>query len=658
MQPSFRHVATILVLLAGLPASVGTAQAQPTGTGAVPGLVGEIEQLSRIDLLPRYRPHSIVEQISSYDTTGGNNDGFSGLYSFVRREGDHLVLADLKGPGVIERIWTPTPTADTLAFYFDGEQAPRIRLPFDELFSGTKFPFLRPVVGNEVGGYYSYVPIPFASSVKIVFEGEKIMFHQIQYRLYTDGRQVESFPVQWNDAERAALERARARWDQYGHPPRELATRDEQHVLVASLDFDLSPGQKVDLFKSDRGGRIVGIELEPADAFTGQYKDLILRAEWDGEQKPAIWSPVADFFGFAYGAPSEQSLLLGTRNGTSYSYLPMPFDRSATMALRYETRAGTVQPPARGTARVYYTNEVRDPTTEGKLYAVWRREIDPAEGQPYRLLRTRGKGHHVGTMLLAQGLNPGMTLFFEGDDVAVVDGKMRIHGTGSEDAFNGGWYALLDRWDQGVSLPIHGSLAYSLPMARTGGYRFQLSDKVPFEKEYTLTIEHGPEGNAVPVDYTSVAFYYGDTPPADVMEPTEEKRVNPMPRVHVFYPQLMRVSLGGGSTVRFAGDDLILTAENDGMLRLDLGEVPEGTYTLFLSFYNGPDGADFSVWQRQRAVSDWLKTASAAEQYIEHREVGKVTITDQIRTISFRTRSSGDHNELRFNRVMLERVGD
>ena len=99
-----------------------------------------------------------------------------------------------------------------------------------------------------------------------------------------------------------------------------------------------------------------------------------------------------------------------------------------------------------------------------------------------------------------------MTGFFEGDDSTYMDGKMRLHGTGSEDYYNGGWYAMLDRWDRGVSLPLHGSLDYSLPMARTGGYRFYMNDKLSFEREFYMGIEHGPSGNEYPVDYTSVAF--------------------------------------------------------------------------------------------------------------------------------------------------------
>ena len=40
--------------------------------------------------------------------------------------------------------------------------------------------------------YYCYIPIPFKKSLKIVFEGEKIMFHQIQARKLS-GMEVESW---------------------------------------------------------------------------------------------------------------------------------------------------------------------------------------------------------------------------------------------------------------------------------------------------------------------------------------------------------------------------------------------------------------------------------------------------------------------------------
>ena len=221
------------------------------------GMTGELRQLHRPDLLPLFRTGSRVAQVSSYDTTGGNNDGFSGQYSFVRREGDALVLADLKGPGVVQRIWTPTPTERMVSFYFDGEATPRLRLRFIDLFSGEVEPFRKPIVGNEVGGYYSYLPIPYARSLKIVYEGDDIRFHQIQYRTYPAGTRIESFRPALTPDEDHELAAAAAAWSAPGSRPFDVADVDS-----VELNFRIGPGGRGVIFRQDGGGRVVGIEIE------------------------------------------------------------------------------------------------------------------------------------------------------------------------------------------------------------------------------------------------------------------------------------------------------------------------------------------------------------------------------------------------------------
>ena len=89
-------------------------QTQTTSTFD-PSPVGLVE-LGRFDHLPRFRKSIEVGMISSYDRTGGNDDGFSGRYSYLRKERDGLVLAELKGPVVIYRIATPTPSDDIMEF--------------------------------------------------------------------------------------------------------------------------------------------------------------------------------------------------------------------------------------------------------------------------------------------------------------------------------------------------------------------------------------------------------------------------------------------------------------------------------------------------------------------------------------------------------------
>ena len=58
-----------------------------------------IRELNRLDQLAQLKSSVFVGSVSSYDRTGGNDDGFSGKYSFVAKEDGGLVVADLQGPG-------------------------------------------------------------------------------------------------------------------------------------------------------------------------------------------------------------------------------------------------------------------------------------------------------------------------------------------------------------------------------------------------------------------------------------------------------------------------------------------------------------------------------------------------------------------------------
>ncbi len=613
----------------------------------------EVELLKRLDLLPTYRNNQLIEQISSWDRTGGNDDGFSGKYSYIRKENGHLVLAEFEGPGVLNRFWTPTPTEDTLYFYFDGEKTPRLRIKFSDLFSGDVYPFTKPVVGNELGGYYSYIPIPFSKSLKIVFEGENIMFHQIQYR-QMPGVKVESWTGKYNEKEKQLLSEVNAIWADISPTVNSYTSGISSDVKTQEKTFVIQPGEEVTFFDTDLGGRIVGFDIDGGTSFEGLYKDIILSAKWDNEEVEAIYSPIADYFGYSFGNPAMRSILIGRYGTINYSYLPMPYDRSAEMKLIYKKREGANQSPITITSKVYFNNNSRIVKNEGKLYTIWRREV-PEIGEFYTYLDIKGKGHYVGTVNQAQGLRPGMTLFWEGDDTTYVDGKMRIHGTGSEDYYNGGWYALLDRWDRGISMPIHGALDYSLPMARTGAYRFFLSDKMPFEKEIYHGIEHGEVGNNFPVDYSSVAFFYGSEPLKERLEPIEELREVYLPKRHTYYPQLMEITLERGIEVIF-GRGLAISSFGKGAVRIKLNDVPEGKYRVFLNHHETPKGADFQIWQRQERLTEWISTKSDVDSYKENVYVGDIQLTPQTNSITVHVRNNGDSNLFELTLITLERI--
>jgi hypothetical protein len=116
-------------------------------------------------------PTSSFLHVSSYDTTGGNRD---------RHEvavGDSVVLVDVEGPGVIRRMWMTVASRDphylrriSLEMYWDDETEPSVRAPLGDFF-GNGFDrrhYAAVPMGVSSGGFYSYLPMPFARRARIV----------------------------------------------------------------------------------------------------------------------------------------------------------------------------------------------------------------------------------------------------------------------------------------------------------------------------------------------------------------------------------------------------------------------------------------------------------------------------------------------------------
>lgn len=499
----------------------------PAAESPVPG----IQELYRLDLLPTFKNSVKVASISSYDRTGGNNDGFGGEYSFVRKEPGGLVLADLEGPGVIYRVWTPTPTDDTLEFYFDGETKPRISVKYRDLFLGVHPALPRPLVGFGVGGFYSYVPLPYEKSCKVFIRAERTQFYQINYATYPKGTKIESFTAEATPEQRRHIEKAKALFGSAGTDISAYVVPEGGKVETMATKVNLEPGKASAILDTDRAGRIVGIRLSPAGALAGKKRDIVIRAYWDGDPKPAIECPAGDFFGYAWGEPAAKSLLFGTSDGVDYCYFPMPFDKSARIELYAEPGLGrnvSVQ------AEVLFVPVARR-ENEGKFYALWRRENPTTQGKPFTFIETQGRGHLVGVIQQSQGLESGNTYFFEGDDQTTIDGELVIHGTGSEDFYNGGWYDVAGRWETRRSLPLSGCLDYKKHLGRTGAYRLFLGDAYAYRKSLLQTIEHAPTGNDLLNDYCGVTFLYSqDRPTCDFSLPPADQRVVVDPKRIVF----------------------------------------------------------------------------------------------------------------------------
>jgi hypothetical protein len=133
----------------------------------------------------RIPPQLTVLEVSSHNKRGVNGDAGWPLYKDER--GDDVIF-DAAGPGCIKSMWgTAFDPNAVLQFYFDGDKEPGLRVNVLEFYQGKNPLFPSPLVSYEKRGVWgdapfagnSFVPIPFAKSLKISVKGESRFFHII-----------------------------------------------------------------------------------------------------------------------------------------------------------------------------------------------------------------------------------------------------------------------------------------------------------------------------------------------------------------------------------------------------------------------------------------------------------------------------------------------
>ena len=181
-----------------------------------PDLVEHLYNPELVALLPL--PGETAAQFSSYDrssvldpATGyyknwGANEDQSGC---LRMEGDNAVLAEMKGPGCIWRIWSAAPGAGHVQIFLDGSPTPAVDLPFQDYFSGKVAPFNQPeLVYTASRGFDNYTPIPYQKSCKIVALPNWGAFYHFNYTKFPEGTVVPTFHMDLSAGEQAALHKA------------------------------------------------------------------------------------------------------------------------------------------------------------------------------------------------------------------------------------------------------------------------------------------------------------------------------------------------------------------------------------------------------------------------------------------------------------------
>ncbi len=282
--------------------------------------------------------------------------------------------------------------------------------------------------------------------------------------------------------------------------------------------LSIAPGETAVLAEIDGPAAIHHIWVTiAAEAFYG--RKIILRMDWDGEERPSVEAPIGDFFGVGHGLNrnfSSLAIACSSEGRARNCYWYMPFRGSARITATNEGSAPV--------GAFYYYIDYRilkglDPDTP-YFHAQYRQEMPCTTGKNYVFLEAEGRGHYVGCSLSI--LQRAMGWWGEGDDMIYVDGEESpsLYGTGSEDYFSDAWGMREDE-----------NLFYGCPLQepdfKTGSkatvYRHHIPDPIPFRKSLKVSIEHG-HANDRSDFFSSVAYWYQTEPHAPFPElpPVEE----------------------------------------------------------------------------------------------------------------------------------------
>ncbi|MHC4691661.1 MAG: glycoside hydrolase family 172 protein [Planctomycetota bacterium] len=468
-----------------------------------------------LSLLPYIYPNVESLYLSSYDRTGGNDDGFRGTYSqlYVDEKGEHVIF-EQEGPGCIYNLWFTGSGRSlhwgTIRFYFDREKSPRIEHKAMEFFSGLHQPFVYPLVTHSFissGGFSCSVPISFAKHLQITTE-KTVGFYNIYYQLYKDVA-LESWTAKQDYSKLINL------FERCGSDPKPITGKiDIVRKTIALTPSTRGKVPETELLSLKQAGTIQHIKINPLykpDVYSLNH--IFLRIFYDNQTQPVVDVPIGPFFGSGLGEADVRGLFVGmSSSGTYYCYFPMPFKKGIRITLQnrsYESGAELFCEVGHTTGFPKKTNG----NSIGYFGVMYNTAWPITDLKDYVLFDYKGTGAVVGQVMTVEPVKPDRKRWWEGDMRIYIDGekKPRFHGTGHEDEYQGGWSTF---WlTNPYSLPLFGQPktkdlidVFGQVNGSTTAYRFW-PGKIHFRKSIRISTEHGNQ-NDTPANYSSLVYYY------------------------------------------------------------------------------------------------------------------------------------------------------
>ena len=496
MKSKQQRISAMKTKLSALLLLLGLTACKPPGTVPYAKLLSELTNtasIARLDV-------PATEMICSFDRTGANEDynHFQG-----KTKDGQCILADLKGPGVVSRLWfTGVDANKKVRFFFDGEKTPRLEFSWNDLRKGVP-PFdIAPLSADEQNCWYTFVLVPFKKRLLITTEeagyqygGVAKMYYQLNWNPMPAGQTVESLSL---PVDSIALKKVAEVWNDSSFGP----------LPSADKEFSLPAGQSVDLWSGQGPATVKAFTID-SDVYDPEVlRNVLLKVYWDGNVEPSVAVPLGDFFGSVWQRWRAQSMFFGSIDNIFFCRFPMPFKKSARFVLENKSAQAVA---------LKFGIQTGPNIEGGYFHASWRNSSANDTGVPHTVLQTTGRGRYAGCILSVISADRSFWAL-ESDESMTIDGKKTWQGTGLEDYFNAGWY-----YQNVFARPLHG-LPNKAPF-RTVQYRVHLTEPVLFDRTFKMVFERGPE-QASHAAYESVAFYYLDKPQA--ADSRLENRVAPV----------------------------------------------------------------------------------------------------------------------------------
>jgi hypothetical protein len=233
-------------------------------------------------------------------------------------------------------------------------------------------------------------------------------------------------------------------------------------------------------------GTVRRIWITISDRSPAMLRGMRIDFYWDGATKPAISSPIGDFFGTGLGRMAPfQSALFSNPEGRSFNCcIPMPFRTGMKIVVTNES--------GKNLDMLFYDVDYTVGDKHGSdvlyLHAHWRRENPTTMQQDYQILpHVTGKGRYLGCNI---GVIANQKLYFkswwgEGEVKVYLDGDTQLPtlcGTGTEDFIGTAWgQGRYDHLYQGCHIADGEKMEYCF-------YRYHVLDPIYFRKDIRVTI--------------------------------------------------------------------------------------------------------------------------------------------------------------------------